>query len=141
MVFTPPPVLGLGSLGGFKAQVEDRGDAGPEALYAAVQDALGKAAKNPALAGLLSTYQINVPQLDVSVDRDKVKQQGVKLSDVFDTLQTYMGSTYVNDFNRFGRTFQVMAQADGPFRAQAEDISHAQDPQCATAPWCRWAHC
>ena len=122
VVFTPPPVLGLGSLGGFKAQVEDRGDAGPEALYAAVQDALGKAAKNPTLAGLLSTYQINVPQLDVSVDRDKVKQQGVKLSDVFDTLQTYMGSTYVNDFNRFGRTFQVVAQADGPFRAQAEDI-------------------
>ncbi|HTV79227.1 MAG TPA: multidrug efflux RND transporter permease subunit, partial [Steroidobacteraceae bacterium] len=122
VVFTPPPVLGLGSLGGFKAQVEDRGDAGPEALYAAVQDALGKAARSPALAGLLSTYQINVPQLDVSVDRDKVKQQGVKLSDVFDTLQTYMGSTYVNDFNRFGRTFQVMAQADGPFRAQAEDI-------------------
>jgi hydrophobe/amphiphile efflux-1 (HAE1) family protein len=122
VVFTPPPVLGLGSLGGFKAQVEDRGDAGPEALYAAVQDAMGKAAKNPALAGLLSTYQINVPQLDVNVDRDKVKQQGVKLSDVFDTLQTYMGSTYVNDFNRFGRTFQVMAQADGPFRAQAEDI-------------------
>src|SRR3984885_6489402 len=122
VVFTPPPVLGLGSLGGFKAQVEDRGDAGSEALYTAVQDALGKAAKNPALAGLLSTYQINVPQLDVSVDRDKVRQQGVKLADVFDTLQTYMGSTYVNDFNRFGRTFQVMAQADGPFRAQAEDI-------------------
>ncbi len=122
VVFTPPPVLGLGSLGGFKAQVEDRGDAGPEALYAAVQDALAKAAKNPTLAGLLSTYQINVPQLDVTVDRDKVKQQGVKLSDVFDTLQTYMGSTYVNDFNRFGRTFQVVAQADGPFRAQAEDI-------------------
>jgi hydrophobe/amphiphile efflux-1 (HAE1) family protein len=122
VVFTPPPVLGLGSLGGFKAQVEDRGDAGPEALYVAVQDALTKAAKNPALAGLLSTYQINVPQLDVTVDRDKVKQQGVKLSDVFDTLQTYMGSTYVNDFNRFGRTFQVVAQADGPFRAQADDI-------------------
>jgi hydrophobe/amphiphile efflux-1 (HAE1) family protein len=122
VVFTPPPVLGLGSLGGFKAQVEDRGDAGPEALYLAVQDALAKAAKNPALAGLLSTYQINVPQLDVTVDRDKVKQQGVKLSDVFDTLQTYMGSTYVNDFNRFGRTFQVVAQADGPFRAQADDI-------------------
>ncbi|HEV2702037.1 MAG TPA: multidrug efflux RND transporter permease subunit [Steroidobacteraceae bacterium] len=122
VVFTPPPVLGLGSLGGFKAQVEDRGDAGPEALYAAVQDALGKAAKNPALAGLLTTYQINVPQLDVSVDRDKVKQQGVKLSDVYDTLQTYMGSTYVNDFNRFGRTFQVMAQADGPFRAHEQDI-------------------
>ncbi len=122
VVFTPPPVLGLGSLGGFKAQVEDRGDAGPEALYAAVQDVLGRAAKDPALAGLLSTYQINVPQLTVNVDRDKVKSQGVKLSDVYDTLQTYLGSTYVNDFNRFGRTFQVMAQADGPFRAREEDI-------------------
>ncbi|HEY1900106.1 MAG TPA: multidrug efflux RND transporter permease subunit [Steroidobacteraceae bacterium] len=133
VVFTPPPVLGLGSLGGFKAQVEDRGDAGPEALYAAVQDALGKAAKSPQLAGLLSTYQINVPQLDVNVDRDKVEQQGVKLSDVFDTLQTYMGSTYVNDFNRFGRTFQVMAQADGPFRAQAEDISTLKTRNAAGA--------
>ncbi len=78
-------------------------------MYAAVQDALGKAAKSPQLAGLLSTYQINVPQMDINVDRDKVKQQNVKLTDVFDTLQTYMGSTYVTEFNRFGRSFKVMA--------------------------------
>ncbi|HTY49230.1 MAG TPA: multidrug efflux RND transporter permease subunit [Steroidobacteraceae bacterium] len=121
-VFTPPPVLGLGTLGGFKLNIEDRGDAGPEALYTVVQDVLAKAARNPALAGAFSTYQINVPQLNVDVDRTKVKREGVKLSDVFDTLQTYLGSLYVNDFNRFGRTYQVLAQADAPFRAQAPDI-------------------
>ncbi len=122
VVFPPPPVLGLGQLGGFKLQIEDRSGAGDEALYATVQQVLAKAAKDPALAGVLSTYQINVPQLDVNVDRTKVKREGVKLSDVFDTLQTYMGSLYVNDFNRFGRTFQVLAQADAPFRTRIEDI-------------------
>ncbi len=74
--------------------------------------------RNPALAGVFSTYQINVPQLDVNVDRVKVKRQNVKLSDVFETLQVYLGSLYVNDFNRFGRTYQVVAQADAPFRSQ-----------------------
>ncbi|HTV49725.1 MAG TPA: multidrug efflux RND transporter permease subunit [Steroidobacteraceae bacterium] len=122
VVFNPPPVLGLGTLGGFKLEVEDRADAGPEALYAAVQQALAKAAANPQLAGALSTYQINVPQLNVDIDRVKVKRQGVKLSDVFDTLQIYLGSLYVNDFNRFGRTYEVVAQADAPFRSQLEDI-------------------
>jgi multidrug efflux pump len=122
IVFTPPPILGLGQLGGFKLNVEDRGDAGPEALYAAMQEAMGKAQKEPSLAGLLSTYQINVPQLNVDIDRVKVKRQGVKISDVFETLQTYLGSLYVNDFNRFGRTYQVVAQADAPFRSRIEDI-------------------
>jgi len=122
IVFTPPPILGLGQLGGFKLNVEDRADAGPEALYAALQEALGKAQKEPALAGLLSTYQINVPQLNVNIDRVKVKREGVKLSDVFETLQTYLGSLYVNDFNRFGRTYQVVAQADAPFRSRIEDV-------------------
>ena len=86
--------------------VEDRGDLGPEALYAAVQEALGKAWQDQRLAGVFSSYQINVPQLDVNVDRVKVKQQGVKLTDVFQTLQVYLGSLYVNDFNRFGRTYR-----------------------------------
>jgi hydrophobe/amphiphile efflux-1 (HAE1) family protein len=122
IVFTPPPILGLGQLGGIKLNVEDRGDTGPEALYAAVQEAMGKAQKEPSLAGLLSTYQINVPQLNVDIDRVKVKRQGVKISDVFETLQTYLGSLYVNDFNRFGRTYQVVAQADAPFRSRIEDI-------------------
>jgi len=122
LVVTPPPVIGLGTLGGFKLQVEDRRDAGPEALYAALSEALGKAYKNPALGGAFSTYQINVPQLNIDVDRVKVKRQNVKLSDVFDTLQVYLASLYVNDFNRFGRTYQVVAQADAPFRSQLDDV-------------------
>jgi multidrug efflux pump len=121
-VFPPPPVIGLGMLGGFKLNVQDRQNRGAEALYAAVQDALGKAWKDPSLAGVFSSYQINVPQLDVDVDRLKAKRQGVKLTDVFQTLQVNLGSLYVNDFNRFGRTYRVVAQADAPFRSQMEDI-------------------
>jgi len=122
LVVTPPPVIGLGTLGGFKLQVEDRTDAGPQALFAALSEALGKAYKNPALGGAFSTYQINVPQLDIDVDRVKAKRENVKLSDVFETLQVYLGSLYVNDFNRFGRTYQVVAQADAPFRSQLDDV-------------------
>ena len=121
-MFPPPPVIGLGTLGGFKLNVEDRQNRGAEALYAAVQDALGKAWQDPSLAGVFSSYQINVPQLDVDVDRLKVKRQGVKLNDVFQTLQVNLGSLYVNDFNRFGRTYRVVAQADAPFRSQVDDI-------------------
>src|SRR3984885_7392960 len=122
MVVTPPPVIGLGTLGGFKLQIEDRTDQGPQALFAALSEALGKANKDPALGGAFSTYQINVPQLDIDVDRVKAKRQNVRLSDVFETLQVYLGSLYVNDFNRFGRTYQVVAQADAPFRSQLDDI-------------------
>jgi hydrophobe/amphiphile efflux-1 (HAE1) family protein len=122
MVVTPPPVIGLGTLGGFKLQVEDRADAGPQALFAALSEALGKANKDPALGGAFSTYQINVPQLNIDVDRVKAKRENVKLSDVFETLQVYLGSLYVNDFNRFGRTYQVVAQADAPFRSQLDDV-------------------
>jgi len=102
--------------------VEDRGDLGEQALYAAINDAVKKANQTPALAGVFSSYQINVPQLKVNIDRTKVKQQNVKLSDVFQTLQVYLGSLYVNDFNRFGRTYQVMAQADAPYRSHVDDI-------------------
>jgi hydrophobe/amphiphile efflux-1 (HAE1) family protein len=121
-VFPPPPVQGLGSMGGFKLNVEDRGNLGPEALYHAVQEVLAKASKNPALAGVYSTYQVNVPQIRVEVDRVKVKQQEVQITDVFQTLQAYLGSAYVNDFNRFGRTYRVMVQADAKFRNDANDI-------------------
>jgi hydrophobe/amphiphile efflux-1 (HAE1) family protein len=121
-VFPAPPVIGLGTLGGFKLNVEDRQNRGAEALYAAVQQAIGEAYKDPRLAGVFSGYQINVPQLDVDVDRLKAKQQGVKVSDVFQTLQVNLGSMYVNDFNRFGRTYRVVAQADAPFRSQVDDI-------------------
>jgi hydrophobe/amphiphile efflux-1 (HAE1) family protein len=121
-VFPPPPVQGMGTLGGFKLHIEDRGDQGAEALYQVTQEVMAKAYQEPSLAGVFSPYQVNVPQLTVNVDRIKAKQQGVKLSDVFQTMQVYLGSLYVNDFNRFGRTYQVVAQADAPFRAQKEDI-------------------
>ncbi len=121
-MFPPPPVQGLGTLGGFKLHIEDRSDQGAEALYKITQEVIGKAYQEPKLAGVFSSYQINVPQLMVNVDRVKAKQLDVKLTDVFQTMQVYLGSLYVNDFNRFGRTYQVVAQADGQFRAQKEDI-------------------
>ncbi len=121
-VFPPPPIQGLGSLGGFKLNVEDRGSQGSQALYQAVQDVIAKASKDPALAGVYSTYQVNVPQIRVNVDRVKVKQQDVQLTEVFQTLQAYLGSAYVNDFNRFGRTYHVMIQADAKFRRDSSDI-------------------
>src|ERR1700733_3645559 len=133
MVVTPPPVIGLGTLGGFKLQIEDRTDAGEQALFSALSEALGKANTNPALGGAFSTYQINVPQLDIDVDRVKVKRENVKLSDVFETLQVYLGSLYVNDFNRFGRTYEVVAQADAPYRSHLEDVLPLQTRNAAGA--------
>ncbi|MBL8320285.1 MAG: efflux RND transporter permease subunit, partial [Burkholderiaceae bacterium] len=121
-VFPPPPVLGLGTIGGFKLQIEDRGGLGYEALYEARQAFLGKAWQTPELAGVFSGYQINVPQLEADIDRVKAKQLGVPVTDVFETMQIYLGSLYVNDFNRFGRTFQVKVQADAAFRSRAEDV-------------------
>ena len=121
-VFPPPPVLGLGALGGFKLQIEDRSAMGYEALNAATQAFLKKAAEAPELGPTFSSYQINVPQLNVDLDRVKAKQLGVSVTDVFDTMQVYLGSLYVNDFNQFGRVFQVRAQADAPFRMTANDI-------------------
>ncbi len=121
-VFPPPPILGLGSLGGFKMQIQDRGQEGFDALDAAIQAALQTGRQNPQLVGLFSSFQNNVPQLYADIDRVKAKSQGIPLTEIFDTLQTYLGSLYVNDLNLFGRTFQVTAQADGEFRRQPEDI-------------------
>jgi multidrug efflux pump len=121
-IFPPPPVRGLGTTGGFKLQIEDRTDQGYEALDTAVKVVQGKAWKTPELAGVFSTYQINVPQLFADVDRTKAKQLGLNVNEIFQTMQIYLGSLYVNDFNLFGRTYQVVAQADAPFRAHKEDI-------------------
>ncbi len=121
-IFPPPPVMGLGTLGGFKMQIEDRGALGYEALNAAVGSFLKKAMETPELGPAFSSYQINVPQLDVDLDRVKAKQQGVPIGEVFDTMQIYLGSLYVNDFNSFGRVYQVRVQADAPFRAESTDI-------------------
>ena len=122
-VFPPPAVNGLGAVGGFKLQVEDRAGLGDSALYAATQTLLGRAYQTPTLAGQFSSFQINVPQIFADVDRDKVKQLDIGLNDLFQTLQIYLGSQYVNDFNKFGRTYQVIAQADAPFRATADNIT------------------
>jgi multidrug efflux pump len=121
-IFPPPPIQGLGSIGGFKLYVEDRAEHGFEALYSQVQGALNEARTDPALAGLLSGFQVNVPQIDTRVDRERAKTYGVALTDVFETLQVYLGSLYVNDFNRFGRTYQVNVQAESEFRRQPEQI-------------------
>ncbi|VVD94159.1 transporter [Pandoraea eparura] len=121
-VFPPPPVLGLGTLGGFKLQIEDRGALGYAALNDATQAFIKKASQAKELGPMFSSYQINVPQLNVDLDRVKAKQLGVPITDVFDTMQIYLGSLYVNDFNKFGRVYQVRVQADAPFRAHADDI-------------------
>ncbi|MEX3823973.1 efflux RND transporter permease subunit, partial [Paraburkholderia sp. BR14262] len=121
-VFPPPPVLGLGTLGGFKLQLEDHGALGYESLNRATQDFVKRAAQTPELGPTFTNYQINVPQLNVDLDRTKAKQLGVPVTDVFDTMQIYLGSLYVNDFNRFGRVYQVRVQADAPFRQRADDI-------------------
>ena len=119
----PPPILGLGQGSGYSLFVQDRAGLGYGALQEAVSGFSGLVAQTPGMQFPISTYQANVPQLDAQVDRVKAKAQGVPLTELFDTLQTYLGSTYVNDFNRFGRTYQVIAQADGPFRDDAQDIA------------------
>ncbi|CDG51981.1 MULTISPECIES: efflux RND transporter permease subunit [Halomonadaceae] len=121
--FMPPPILGLGNGSGFQLFIEDRGNLGYGALQQAVNQLQGAISQTPGMGFPISSYQSNVPQLDAEVDRLRAKAQGVPLTELFDTLQTYLGSTYVNDFNRFGRTWQVIAQADAPFRASVEDIA------------------
>ncbi len=125
-IFPPPPVQGLGTVGGFKLYVEDRGGAGFEELYAQLQASLDKGRAQPSLAGTFSSFQVSVPQIQADVDRERVKSYGVALTDVFETLQLYLGSLYVNDFNRFGRTYQVNAQAEAGFRLQPEQIRRLQ---------------
>jgi multidrug efflux pump len=122
VMFPPPPVQGLGVTGGFKLQIEDRASQGYEATGRVVKSFLSRATATPELTNLFSSYQINAPQLHADVDRTKAQQLGVPVTAVFDTLQIYLGSLYINDFNRFGRTYSVRVQADAPFRARAEDI-------------------
>jgi NodT family efflux transporter outer membrane factor (OMF) lipoprotein len=119
----PPPVMGIGAIGGFKLFVEDRADLGTDALFGTIQQIVGQSYQTPGLAGTFSTYTVNVPQLDADIDRVKAKQQGVPLQNIFDTMQIYLGSLYVNDFNRFGRTYQVIAQADAQYRDHPEAIT------------------
>ena len=123
-VFPPPPIQGLGTTGGFKMQVQDRGNSGGQALYAATEALVAKANQQPEFAGVYSSFRMNVPQVWVDIDRERARRQEVPLPELFATLGVYLGSAYVNDFNRFGRTYQVVVQADGPFRSQVEDIGN-----------------
>jgi hydrophobe/amphiphile efflux-1 (HAE1) family protein len=121
-VFPPPPVNGLGTIGGFRMQIEDRGGLGFEELYKQTQNLIAKGNQTPELQGLFSSFQVNVPQVDADVDREKAESQGVSVQGLFDTMQVYLGSLYINDFNAFGRTYPVTAQAEPSFRLQAEDV-------------------
>ncbi|OHT18847.1 efflux RND transporter permease subunit [Edaphosphingomonas haloaromaticamans] len=125
-LFPPPPVPGLGATGGFKMQIEDRSGAGYEALAAATAKVVQEAGQNPALTGLLTSFNVTSPEIAVDVDRTKAKILGVPLTGVFETMQVYLGSLYVNDFNRFGRTYQVFVQADAEDRSQAEAIGRLE---------------
>jgi multidrug efflux pump len=121
-MFPPPPVAGLGTTGGFKLQIEDRASLGYDAMDAAVKAFMAKAYQTPELAGLFTSWQVNVPQLYAAIDRTKARQLGVPVTDIFETLQIYLGSLYANDFNQFGRTYSVRVQADAAYRARAEDV-------------------
>jgi multidrug efflux pump len=126
VVFGAPPVRGLGSTGGFKIMIEDRGNEGLETLQAQTDNMAQLGNQQPGLMGLLSIFRANTPQLYVDIDRTKCKTMGVALSDVFDALQVDLGGLYINDFNQFGRTWQVNAQADIPYRMQPDDVRRLQ---------------
>jgi hydrophobe/amphiphile efflux-1 (HAE1) family protein len=122
IVVMPPPVNGIGNAGGFRMMVEDRGGQGPQALQQAVFAMMGRAAQTPGLQQVFSLFETSTPQLYLDVDRNKAQLLGVNVSDVFAALQIYLGGAYVNDFNMFGRTFRVQAQADSKYRLEPKDV-------------------
>ncbi len=125
-IFPAPPVQGLGTISGFKLQVQDRSDQGYQTLDDVMKQVLAKAWAAPELTGVFSSYNVNMPQLFADVDRTKAMRLGIPVDEVFRTMQIYLGSLYVNDFNQFGRTYQVIAQADKPFRSAPESIAKLQ---------------
>ena len=122
-VIPPPPVQGIGTAGGIKFIVQDRAGHGARALQEVTDDLVAAAQSDPALTGVFTTYRASTPQLYADIDREKAKMLNVPLANIFEALQVNLGSVYVNDFNLFGRTFQVRAQAGGEFRAKPEDIA------------------
>ena len=126
VVFVPPAIPGLGVSGGFQMQLQDRGGVGLSALEQMVQEMILDANGQTGLSNVYTTFRANVPQLFAEIDRTKAKTLGIPMSNIFSTLQAYLGSTYVNDFNKFGRTYQVNVQADSVFRVQSEDIQRLE---------------
>ena len=123
IVVNPPPVQGLGAAGGFKLMVEDRGDRTPQELANAANTLVAAANKDPHFAGVFTLYNSGAPSLYADIDREKAEKLGLTPTNVFSTLQLYLGSQYVNDFNFLGRTYEVLAQADEQFRKTPEQIS------------------
>ena len=123
LAFPPPPVQGIGNAGGFKLQIEDRRSAGLAALYSATNAVIARASQQPELTGFFTSYRYNVPQVYLDIDRKKAQALNVPINSVFSTLQTYLGSSYVNDFNFLGRVYQVNAQAQPQFRDTVNDIN------------------
>ncbi|WP_320172052.1 multidrug efflux RND transporter permease subunit [Maridesulfovibrio sp.] len=121
--FNPPPINGIGSTGGLQFELQDRSGGTVEELAQAARDYMAALAKRPELMNIFTTFSANVPQLYVDVDRDKVRKLGIPLNGVFSALQTFLGGYYINDFNKYGRTYRVMAQADSQFRTSPDDVS------------------
>ncbi|NQT55500.1 MAG: multidrug efflux RND transporter permease subunit [Desulfobacteraceae bacterium] len=126
VVFVPPAIPGLGVSGGFQMQLQDRGGVGLSALEQMAQEMILDANGQTGLSNVYTTFRANVPQLFAEIDRTKAKTLGIPMSNIFSTLQAYLGSTYVNDFNKFGRTYQVNVQAESVFRVESEDIQRLE---------------
>jgi hydrophobe/amphiphile efflux-1 (HAE1) family protein len=123
VVIPPPPIPGIGTGGGFTMRIQDRQGRGPELLAAATNELVNAARKTPGLTSVFSPFSANTPQVFVDIDRVKAQKLGVPIQNITDTIETYFGSTYVNDFNLFGRTYHVTAQADLAFRKERADLS------------------
>src|SRR5207244_5772415 len=122
LVVQPPPIAGIGNTGGFRMMVEDRQSRGSQALVEAATAMMSKAAQTPGLSQVFTLFENSTPQFYLDIDRTKAQLLGVNVPDVFAALQVFIGSAYVNDFNLFGKTFRVTAQADAPYRMDPKDI-------------------
>ena len=138
LVINPPPVRGVGTGGGFKMYVEDRRGRGLPALEAVTNELVGRANQEPGLTSVFTLFNTRTPKVYADIDRAKAEMLGVPVSNVFDTLNVYLGSSYVNDFNYLGRTYRVQAQADGSSGARCA-TSPTSRPGTTAATWCRWA--
>jgi hydrophobe/amphiphile efflux-1 (HAE1) family protein len=124
LAFPPPAIFGLGTTGGFEFNIQNRGDGGPKRLAEVSQAFIGAASQSPKLGMVNTFWRPNVPQLNVDVDREKAKALGVPVDEIFNTLAATLGTYYVNDFNKFGRTWQVLMSADPAFRRRPEDVGN-----------------
>ncbi len=131
LVIAPPPVPGIGTGGGWKMLIEDRSNLGYKALEGAAFGMMMKANQTPGITSAFTTFNTRTPRLFADIDREKAEQLGVPVSNIFSTLGTYLGSSYINDFNFLGRTYRVTAQADAPYRDQVSDIGHLKTRSAA----------